>query len=300
MKRQLTIVTALLALALMATPLQAEPIPDAVAAMIDAVADDPEQLRIVANAARKTNPAAITEIDTKVATIARLRTEQTEAELAAQGTLDGWTGSGEVGAFASSGNTSNSGVAIAARVTKRGVNWRHTARAAVDYQREAGLTSKERYFAAYEGNRTISPTAYALVSTTYERDRFSGFDHRLSQSVGIGYKVVDNAAVRIAFEGGPALRETWFTNGVDNITVAARAATDMRWSVTPRWTLTNNSAVYYDDFNVSLQSLTAATGKLGGSLSARASIQYNSESNPPIGRRKADTTSRLTLVYEFR
>jgi hypothetical protein len=34
-----------------------------------------------------------------------------------------------------------------------------------------------------------------------------------------------------------------------------------------------------------------------GALSARASFPYNSESNPPAGRKNSDTTSRVALVY---
>lgn len=283
-----------------------ETLPASVAAMIEAVAGDEQQLKIVANAARKTNPAHVTEIDAKVAAItqtyaeeAAVKAEETKTRLATQRPLEGWSGSGEVGAFSSSGNTNNSGVAIAARATKSGLKWRHTARATIDYQRENGLTSKERYVVGYEGNRTISDDAYALISGGYESDRFSGFNHRFSQSIGIGYKLVDETAVRIALEGGPALRQTLFTNGVDNVAFAARAATDMRWAATPRWTLTSNSAVFFDNFNISFQSLTSATGKLNGALSARASFQYNSESNPPDGRKTTDTTSRMTLVYSF-
>lgn len=287
------------ALLVAAAPLRADPIPDAVAAMIDAVAANPDQLKIVADAARKTNPAAVAEIDARLAAIDRDRAAAEQARYASQGTLDGWSGSGEVGAFASSGNTSNTGIAIAARATKRGLKWRHTARAVIDYQRERGRTSKERYVLGYEGNRTISDNAYALVAGSYESDRFSGFNHRFAETVGLGYKVVDTARVRVAFEGGPALRQTRFTDGNDRVNFAARGATDLRWTVTPRWTLTNNSSVYYDDFNISFQALTAATGKLYGALSARASVQYNSESNPPPGRRNADTTSRMTLVYSF-
>ncbi len=55
--------------ALIATPALADPIPPPVAAMIEAAAGNPDQLRVVANIARRTNPASIAEIGARVAEI---------------------------------------------------------------------------------------------------------------------------------------------------------------------------------------------------------------------------------------
>ena len=57
-----------LALAFLATPAFAEPIPPAVEAMIDAAAS-PEERAVVAGIAKKTNPASAAEIDAKLSAI---------------------------------------------------------------------------------------------------------------------------------------------------------------------------------------------------------------------------------------
>lgn len=295
---KIAFVSALLAL-LVAGMAKATPIPDAVAAMLDAAAGDPDDLKTVAKFARQTNPGASAEIDAKVAAVAVARAEERAAELALQGALEGWTGSGEAGAFASSGNTSNTGVAIGVTVTKDTLQWRHNLRAIVDYQREDGQTSKERWFLGYEGNYNITPNLYALLTLGYERDRFSGFDRRFSESIGLGYKLVNTPDLRVALEGGTALRQTANTGGRHESRFAARSAANIWWRIGSDMTLTQNASIFSDNLNTSLASLTALTAKLGGDLSARASFQLNTESSPPEGRRKSDTTSRLTLVYGF-
>lgn len=278
---------------------QAPMLPGAVAAILDGAGSDEALLRKVAEIAKRTTPGAAAEIDAKVAAILKAKADGRTQEMASWGLTDGWSGSGEIGAFASSGNTSNSGIALAGRLTRQGPRWKHAARSAIDYQQENGRTSKERYFAGYEGNISVSPGAYALITASYERDRFSGFNHRFAESVGFGYKVVDRPSLKMAFEGGPALRQTRFTNGVDDVGFAFRSAGSVRWDATPKLAFTQDASVYHDNFNTSVQSLAAATAKLNGALSARASFQLNTEANPPAGRQMADTTSRLTLVYAF-
>lgn len=278
---------------------EAAPIPEAVAKMIDAAAGDPAALKTIADIARKTNPDAASEIDAKVAAITRAAADARTEKLAAQGFFDGWSGSGEAGAFATSGNTSNTGVALAAGLTKESRKWKHSVRAAADFQRQGGATTKERYFAGYEGNYKISDRLYALATLAYERDKFSGFNSRFAESLGVGYKVIDKPKLRLAFEGGPALRQTRFTDGRNDNRVAGRVAGDFWWQITPLLAFSEDATLFADSGNTSLMSLTALTAKLGGRLSARASFQLNTESNPPLGRRKQDTLSRVTLVYAF-
>jgi putative salt-induced outer membrane protein len=282
-----------------ATAAQAAPIPDAVAAMIDAAAGDAAQLKVVADLARKTNPQSVAEIDAKIAGIEKAQSQAREEKLASQGVLDGWSGSGEAGGFISSGNTDTKGVAIGVNVTKETRQWKHSLRGFVDYQRQDGTTTRERYFAGYEGNYNITPNLYALLTLSWERDPFSGFDRRFAQSIGLGYKIINSDTVKLSVEGGPALRQTRFTNGIDDNAFAARAAGNFLWKINDGLEFTQSGLLFYDSFNTSTQAISALTAKLSGDLSARASFQFNSESNPPLGRENTDTVTRVTIVYAF-
>ena len=277
----------------------AAPIPDAVAAMLDASAGDEAQLKTVADIAKKTNPGSVAEIDAKVAGITKANADARDAKLASQGFLQGWKGSGEVGGFISSGNTDTKGLALGVSLNKETRKWKHALRGLVDYQEQDGRKNRERYFAGYEGNYNITPRLYALATLSYERDPFSGFDRRFSESLGFGYKIIDRETFKVSAEAGPALRQTLFTDGVDSNTFAFRGAGNLWWQISPGFELTENAVVFYDSFNTSFQSLTALTAKLTGALSARMSFQFNSESNPPLGRENTDTVSRVTVVYSF-
>ena len=286
-----------LTLALLATPAFAEPIPAAVEAMIDAAAS-PEERAVVAGIAKKTNPASAAEIDAKLSAI-NAAAKAREEKLASQDFLDGWSGQGEAGGFISTGNTRNRGVAVGLSLTKESRSWKHALRGIVDYQEDNGVASRERYFAGYEGNWKFSSRAYALLALSWERDRFTGFSSRFTQAIGLGYRVVDTPNLTIAVDGGPALRQTRFINGITDNSVAARAGLNAKWQINDMLNFTEAATYYYDNSNNSLLALSQLTAKLNGRLSARFSFQYNNESNPPPGRLNSDTVTRATLVYSF-
>ena len=289
----------LLALPGMVAPLQAAQIPPAIEAMLEAVADRPEQLKIIADVARRTHPDAASEIGARVAVFEKARAEAREAKLAEQGLLDGWTGQGELGGSSSRGNTNVTGLSLGVTLGKTTRKATHNLRGQFDWQRNQNVVVRERVLASYEGNFNITPDLYSLSTLSYERDRFSGFTGRYSGSLGMGWRLATGPRLRMALEAGPALRQTAFTNGNEETSIAARGGMTARWTISPTLTLTENSSVYIDSFNTSFASLTSLTARINGALSARASLQINTESNPPQGRRNSDTTSRATIVYSF-
>jgi putative salt-induced outer membrane protein len=286
-------------IALIATPALGEPIPPPVAAMIEAAASNPDQLKVVADIARKTNPASVVEIDARVAAINAAAAKAREERLASQGALDGWTGNGELGGFISSGNTENRGLAVGVNLTKETRHWKHGFRGIVDYQEDQGVTSRERYFAGYEGNWKFTPRGFVVLALSYEKDRFTGFTSRFTEALGLGYRLVDGRRLTIAVDGGPALRQTMFTDGTSQSELALRAALNGKWVITPALIFTETATYYSDQRNSSLLSLSQLTARLNGRLSARMSFQVNNESNPPPGRENTDTVTRATLVYNF-
>ncbi len=286
-------------LAVTAGPALAAPLPPAVAAMIDAVRSDPDKLKVIAEIAMETNPGSAAEIEARVASIKENAERERLEALASQGFFQGWKGSGEIGAFASSGNTNTRGVAIGVNLSKETIRFKHALRGFVDYQRQDGVTTRERYLAGYQGNYNITPRFFALLALTFEKDEFSGFDSRFSQSLGLGYKLLDGPALFATIEGGPALRQTRFTDGLSENMFAGRAAADFKAFLSETIFITETASYFYDGSNNSLQSLTALNARINDALTARLSFQLNTESEPPLGRRKSDKVSRMTIVYSF-
>lgn len=232
-----------------------------------------------------------------------------EQEIRDAGLFDNWAGKGELGGFRSTGNSSNTGITASLNLNREGIDWRHKLTGRVDYQRSNGATTRERFFAAYEPNYTISDRLFIYGLAQYERDRFRGFDARYAISGGVGYQFIDESNLKLSAKAGPAFRVVDFTTGERESRIAALFGIDFDWDITDRLKVTHDTnavaetggtaTVIIDSSNTSLDLVTGLNAKVSDSLTARFSYSIEYDSNPPAGSVKTDTLSRATLIYGF-
>ncbi|MDZ4372399.1 MAG: DUF481 domain-containing protein [Phenylobacterium sp.] len=276
----------------------AGPLPAEVARMLSAAAET-GQLGPVSDVARRAYPDAAGEIDAQVAALqAKAETERAD-RLATQRFHQGWTGEGHAGGFVSSGNTEDIGVSAGLSFIKETLRWRHDIKVASEYQQSSGDVSKERYAAAYAGQWKLSGRAFVALSLSAERDRFAGYKSRFSESVGLGYTLIDRPDLRLDVQAGPALRQISYYSAPDEVAFAGRLGGDLTWTLRPELVLTQSTTAFLDSVSSTLTSTTALTTKLRDDLSARTSFDLRMESDPPVGRKGTDTTLRTSLVYSF-
>lgn len=285
-------------LALAAAPALAAPLPPEVARMISAAAET-GQLGPVADVARRAYPEAVTEIDAQVAALTSRADDERIERIKALSFREGWTGEGQAGGFVSSGNTRDVGVSAGLSFNKETLRWRHEVKLASEYQRSAGEVSKERYLMGYAGQWKLNGRAFVSLAVSGERDRFAGFRSRFSESVSIGYRVVERPNLRLDLQAGPALRQVDYYGSGDEIAFAARFGSDLSWTIRPDLVFTQNTAAFLDSVSSTVSATTALTTKLRSDLSARAAFDLRYESEPPTGRKSTDTTLRTSLVYSF-
>ncbi len=283
-------------------------LPAPVKSIIDAAiaSGNDDEVKVAIKLAKATNPDDLAEIEAIESDYnAQQKIKLAEAEKAKQeeleqaGFFDNWTGQGELGAFRSSGNSSNTGITAGAKLTKEGNKWRYNFRAIADFQRTNGVTTREQYLAAIEPNYKINDRLYAFALGQYERDRFQGFSSRLTASGGLGYQVIDNEKTQLSVKAGPAFRQTNFIGGGSQSTLAGLAGLDFSQQLSKNLRFTENATAYIESANTTLSSETALEAKLSNALSARISYLVEYESSPPVGSVNTDTLTRITLVYGF-
>lgn len=306
-----------LLLAVVAAPASAE-LPQPVRAMIEAAiaTGDPAKVRTVVDIAKQTNPDAAAEIDAlddafqakrrEIAAAERARKEQA---IRTAGLFDNWSGRGQIGAFQSTGNSSNVGITLSLALTRTGIDWQHRLKANVDYQRSNGRTSREQYLAAYEPRYQIAGSLFAYGLAQYERDRFQGFSSRYSLSGGLGYKVIDSKAAQLSLQAGPAWRRVDFLGGASDSSLGALAGLDFDWQFAKSLKFTQDAnlvadgggaaTVLVDSNNTSVLLTSGLEAKISDRLTTRLSYTFDYDSNPPVGAVSTDTLTRFTLVYGF-
>ena len=303
---------------LLAASPAAATLPEPVRAMIDAAiaTGDVRKVDTVIELAKATNPGEVEAIDALQANFrseqaeqAAQRQEEEQRRIRRAGLFQRWKGKGEVGGSRSTGNTETLGLTGAIALDRKGIDWRHKVNARVDYQRNGGRTTREKYFAAYEPRYDIRDGMFAYGLAQFERDRFQGFDARYALSGGVGARIVDTDALDLSLKAGPALRLTNATDGSNELRLAGLLGLDFDWRITDRLKLTQTTnavteaggaaVAIIDSRNTTLNLVTGIEAKVSDRLSTRFSYAVDYDSNPPIGKVNTDTISRFSFVYGF-
>jgi putative salt-induced outer membrane protein len=300
-----------------AAPAAAE-LPQPVRAMIDAAiaTGDPRTAQAVVGIARQTNPDDVAEIDALWSAFVARQNELAAAREVARvealrnaGVFQNWSGRGQIGAFLATGNSDNTGVAVAVALQRTGIDWEHRLRATADYQRSNGRTSREQYLVAWEPRFQVSKDLFTFGLAQYDSDRFQGFSSRYSLSGGLGWKVIDSSTAQLSVKAGPAWRQVDYVDGSGYSSLGALAGLDFSWQFARPLRLTQNAdlvtdsggtaVAYIDSNNLSIVATTGLEARISDRLTTRLSYTIDYDSNPPPRAVSTDTLSRFTLVYAF-
>ena len=296
---------------LLSVPAHAE-LPEPVQAMIDAALEsgDPATVRAVISIARQTNPDDAEELDAMLAAfneeqapLAKAEEPATQAAPLAvveeQGFFDNWKGTGQMGAFRSTGNSSNSGISAGLELTRNTDSWRHKLTAQADFQRSNGVTTREQFLFGYEPHFELSDAFYVYGLGQYERDRFQGFSARYAASGGFGYRVFDSESMTLNLQGGPAWRRTEFTDGTSERDLSGFLSADFDWQILETLKFTQDVRAFLQSDNSTISSNTGIQTRFAENFSLGLSYSVEIDTDPPVGAVKTDTLSRVTLIYDF-
>ena len=256
--------------------------------------------------AKETNPDDVAELDAlqagfeaKQQQLAQQQAAEQQAKLKHAGLFHNWSGSGQVGASRSTGNSSDIGLSLALALDRKGLNWQHKFKATADFQRSSGVTTREQFLVSYQPRYSLGENFYAFAIGQWERDRFQGFSSRVSASGGFGYHLIDRDNMHLSVQAGPAWRKTWFVVGGTDSHLSAMGELDFDWQLAKNLELTQTLSTYLDSGTSTVTSTTGLQAAINGSLKARFSYEVNYNDGAPPGAVKTDTLSRATLVYGF-
>ncbi|MBD2841198.1 DUF481 domain-containing protein [Erythrobacter rubeus] len=302
------IATTAAAFAILAPTVAYADIPDPVRAMIDAAlaSGDEAKVRTVIEVARETNPddaaefdAILAEYEAELSLAAAEEEAANEEAIRSAGLFENWSGEGELGAFRSTGNSSNTGVTAGLALTREGIDWRHKLSGRADFQRSNGVTTREQFVARYEPNYKISERLFAFALAQYERDRFQGFSARYSISGGLGYDLIAEESVTLSLKAGPAWRRTERIGGETENNLAGLAEADFDWQLAENIAFTQDASAFIQSGSSTYISETGLQAGISDAFQVRLSYAIEHDTDPPAGAVETDTLSRVTLIYGF-
>lgn len=214
---------------------------------------------------------------------------------------DAVSGTAGLGYLATSGNTESTNANASFELLYERPAWNHEfALSAVTASRE-GDTTAEAYTGAYEARRGWGEDerSYLVTAFDWRADRFSAFDHQMSETVGYGRRLIDNDTHALNVEGGIGARQAERQNGVEENDEIARLGLDYTLSVNDTTEFSQDFVTESGSTNTSVESVSALRVRLFGDIGLSVShrIRYNSDVQP--GTEDTDQFTSISLEYDF-
>lgn len=217
---------------------------------------------------------------------------------AAEG-ADGFGGEAELGMVTTSGNTNTRSVNAKVRLRYLSGPWRNEGRLEGLRTSDGGAVTAERYVVSGKSDYRFTSADYVFVTVRYEDDRFSGYDYQLSEAVGYGRRLVDDARVTLDLEIGAGGRHSRETGGRQRDEGILRGAAKLAWDVSPTARFTEDLLVESGESNTYTESVSGLSVRINSQFALKLSLTVKHNSDVPAGVEHTDTISAVTLVYDF-
>lgn len=235
------------------------------------------------------------------AQIAARKAEASEAaqrKLAEAGVFENWSGQVEFGASWSEGPTDSLGALASLDLKRDGIDWSHRLQFRGEIQDTDGVRAVERLLASWQPRLATSPKSYVFGLGQFEHDPALGYDQRYTAGLGAGWSLSSGKNLKVALEGGPALRQT-ISEGEEQTRLAGRGTLDLGLAIGPRLDFTQRVSVFYEAGTSSGFLSSALDSKISEKLKLRLSYEYRIEEDGLRGLSTSGSVSRASLVYKL-
>ena len=220
--------------------------------------------------------------------------------IAEESIIDGWSGEGQLGYTATSGNTESESLNAKLGITKERKKWKHSASIESIKTTTDNVTSADSFVFKEKSEYKFGEKAYAFGKLRYEDDEFSGYNYQASIAFGAGAQFVKTEKHTLDASAGLGYRssEDAITGETtDEGIVTADASYEYKISKTA--TFTQALSVESGEENTHSESDTALKTKINGNLSSKISYLVKHNTEVPVNTEKTDTVLTVSLVYSF-
>jgi len=214
-------------------------------------------------------------------------------------------GEAELGLVVTTGNSATENLNTKLKLTKVSGEWLHEANLGAlsssneDQATGEDETTAEKYFINYKADRTLDEHSYLYGVTTYEDDRFSGFEYQATAGVGYGYKVIAEEDKTLSVELGPGYRINSIEGASNENEVTLRVGEKFSWQFSDNAELNQYLTVEGGEDNTISNLGVGIKSMLNGTLSLRVGIDLKHTENPVVDKDDIDTETYATIGYSF-
>lgn len=210
-----------------------------------------------------------------------------------------WSGEVGGGMILEGGNTETTSFTGDVRGKYDGEVWSDLLELKARYREEDNVRTRENYSAYNRLDRSLTEDLFAFVGLQFEKDSFAGYDQRTSETVGLGYKIIQEENMKLEALGSVGMRQTDFTDGTDENEWIFEPSARFSWNITPSLSFAQNVGFTIGEESTVSRSRTELTNQLFGGLHARLMLDLEHNSKVPANTDKLDSEFSVNLLYKF-
>jgi putative salt-induced outer membrane protein len=211
----------------------------------------------------------------------------------------GWTGLTSLGFQATSGNTETTNLNTKLQLGYDFERWHYSGRASAVAASQDKQATAEAYTVGGKAQWDVYDGTYTFGRVDWNKDRFSGYDHQISETFGIGQRFLDTMRQTLSGEVGVGARQSRLRSGDSESEVVVRGQGDYIFRFSENARFEQTLAVESGSSNTYLQSDSAVKANVVQNIALVASYTIKSNTHVPAGSEKTDTFTAVSLEYTF-
>lgn len=213
---------------------------------------------------------------------------------------EGWTAEIGLGYVRTSGNTNTESIKGNAKAVNEIEKWRHTVNVETLKSSDNDVTTAERYFLSGKSDYKYSKYNYWYGSISYDDDHFSGYDYRITESLGYGRRLIHEPMLSLDGEIGPGARQSKTDAGDSEDEFLVRLAGNLKWKISETSNFTEELSTEIGEDNTLSKSVTGLKANINTSLAMKLTYTVKHSSDVPVGVKNTDSEFVVTLVYSYK
>ena len=219
-----------------------------------------------------------------------------------------FSGQLDIGGSLTSGNTDTTRLDVEINIRNLKGRFEDNFRVLGAFSKDNKETTEQRFLISYESYLELRKNLFGFSYIKFDDDNFSGFNYEIEASAGSGYKLINERDLRILIQGGPGYRYSKKINGtlplaqtntLSNSTLTARANIRLEYDISDDVFLSNNLSITWDSQRTRIDENISLTNNLISNILTRISLNIRHNTNPPEFRKKTDTNTKVSIVYNF-
>jgi len=210
-----------------------------------------------------------------------------------------WSGNVRLGFLGTTGNTETTNANFAFDVDYLINRWTHGLSGSAVGASQDNETTAEAYTLGWRSKRDITERDYLFGRVDWLKDKFSGYDQQLSQTVGYGRRVIMQPQQTLNLEAGVGARQSELRNGDEEKEAILRLGANYAYLFNERAQFNFDLGVQAGEENTFTEAVTSLKTELIGNLAAVLSYTVRNNTDVPDGTEKTDTMTSVSLRYSF-